>query len=101
VFTHCARFCSFFFYNIYNSLYDLNIYYYLLSGSQSNSRIDYKRTCVYKATTDIYDRQNHVIYVAYTCICMLHARYIITNSAHCRALYLNMYHVNRTFTQKF
>lgn len=28
-------------------------------------------------------------------------RYIITNSARCRALYLNMYHVNRTFAQKF
>lgn len=30
--------------------------YYLLSGSQSNSRIDYKHKCVYKATTDIHDR---------------------------------------------
>lgn len=50
-----ARFRSFFFYNIYNYLYDLNVYYYLLSGSQSNSRVSYKRTCMYEATTDIHD----------------------------------------------
>lgn len=49
-----ARVFSFFFYNIYDSLFDLNVYYYLLSGSQSNSRINYKRTYMYEATTDTH-----------------------------------------------
>lgn len=82
----CARFCSFFFYNIYDSLYDLNVYYYLLSGSQSNSRINYKRTYMYEATTDakvtLYELliRVHVYASAF--------RYIITNSARCRVLYI-------------
>lgn len=60
-------------------------------------------TYVYEAATDIHDLWTMRVTCTYMCVQYAYVfRYIITNSAHLyRALCLNIYHVNRTFAQKW